>query len=179
MFKRPTRWMTTAALVLGALTACNEGPGPTEVSVPFGESFSADLIDGSLYDTDLTTEAASLYTRTTGAALVTTQSYEAGSVAIAIIGPGGGTISSRYHSLQIPRNAVSEDTEFRMEVVPGTHIQFKFTQGSWGLVEKGPAGEEIANRSLAVMFGVRKLPSGSAWTLSEPTVTVQVSSSWA
>ena len=29
----------------------------------------------------------------------------------------------------------------------GTYIEFKFTRGDWGKVEKGPSGEEIPNRS--------------------------------
>ena len=118
MFKRPALWMTTAALVVGTLTACDEGPGPTEVNVvPMSESFSADLIDGSLYDSALTLESASLYTRTTGATLVSTTSSGAGIVAIAVVGRSGGTISAGDHSLEIPRNAVSQNTEFRMEVL--------------------------------------------------------------
>ena len=87
MFKRPARWMTTAALVVGALTACNDGPGPTEVTVPFSESLSADLLSGSLYDTDLTAESASLYTRTTGAHLVSRETPEPGTVTVLLDKP--------------------------------------------------------------------------------------------
>lgn len=32
----------------------------------------------------------------------------------------------------------------------GRNLQFKFTMGSWDVVEKGPGGEEIANRTLHV-----------------------------
>jgi pullulanase len=35
----------------------------------------------------------------------------------------------------------------------GLPIQFKFTRGSWATVEKGPNGEEIANRALTVQAG--------------------------
>jgi hypothetical protein len=114
--------MTMAALVVGALTACDEGPGPTEVSVPSTESFSAELIGGSHYDTNLTLEAASLYTRTTGASLVSTEEYDFGTVTIAVVGRKGGTITAGEHSLEIPKKALEEDTEFRMEVMAGTNI---------------------------------------------------------
>ena len=33
---------------------------------------------------------------------------------------------------------------------PGEHVEFKVTRGSWATVEKGPAGEEIANREFTV-----------------------------
>ena len=122
MLKNPARWMATAALVVGALTACTDVSGPTEVSVPFDESFSAELIDASLYDSQLTTEAASSYTRITGATLVSTESTEAGTVTIAIVGRRGGTISAGDHLLEIPRKALSEDVEFRMEVLAGGNV---------------------------------------------------------
>jgi hypothetical protein len=122
MLKRPARWITTAAFAVGTLTACNDGPGPTEVSVPFSESLSADLLSGSLYDTNLTTESASLYTRTTGAHLVSRETPEAGTVTVAIVGRKGGTISAGDHRLEIPRKALSEDVEFRMEVLAGDNI---------------------------------------------------------
>ncbi|MBN1339326.1 MAG: hypothetical protein JXA03_08385 [Bacteroidales bacterium] len=36
----------------------------------------------------------------------------------------------------------------QLEAMPeGTQIQFKFTRGDWGKVEKGPMGEEIPNRN--------------------------------
>ena len=37
-----------------------------------------------------------------------------------------------------------------LDLPPGTLVLFKFTLGHWGVVEKGPLGEEIANRTLAV-----------------------------
>lgn len=40
-----------------------------------------------------------------------------------------------------------------LDLAPGTPIQFKFTRGSWARVEKGPNGEEIANRSLTPAAG--------------------------
>jgi predicted alpha/beta superfamily hydrolase len=43
----------------------------------------------------------------------------------------------------------NEDQKWFYTTAPeaeGTQIQFKFTRGSWATVEKGPLGEEIANR---------------------------------
>lgn len=37
--------------------------------------------------------------------------------------------------------------EITLDLTVGTTIQFKFTRGSWGTVEKGPTGEEIPNRT--------------------------------
>jgi pullulanase len=36
---------------------------------------------------------------------------------------------------------------------PGQNLEFKFTRGTWAKVEKGPNGEEIANRLLTVPAG--------------------------
>jgi len=118
MYKRPVRWMAAAALVLGTLTACSEGPGPTEV--PVSETLSADLSAAPVYS--LTVEDASFYTRTTGATLVSAESESFGTMTIAVIGPYGGTISAGDHTLEVPRGAVAEATEFRMEAVAGNRI---------------------------------------------------------
>ncbi|MFH1502741.1 MAG: alpha/beta hydrolase-fold protein [Candidatus Eisenbacteria bacterium] len=40
--------------------------------------------------------------------------------------------------------------EITLDLTVGGTIQFKFTRGTWGKVEKGPNGEEIANRTHAV-----------------------------
>jgi len=40
-----------------------------------------------------------------------------------------------------------------LDLAPGTPIQFKFTRGAWGSVEKGPNGEELANRALTPVAG--------------------------
>jgi hypothetical protein len=122
--------MATAALAVATLSACDEGPGPTGVDVvPPSESLSPELTGTSFYntgfdyestsfsDTDLVLEAASLYTQTTGATLVSTTSSDGGTVTVAIVGRTGGTISAGDHSLEIPPRAVLQDTEFRMEVL--------------------------------------------------------------
>lgn len=48
------------------------------------------------------------------------------------------------------RLAKNEDQNWQVTLPArqeGTQIQFKFTRGSWATVEKGPNGEEIANRT--------------------------------
>jgi predicted alpha/beta superfamily hydrolase len=40
-----------------------------------------------------------------------------------------------------------------LDLVAGSPIEFKFTRGSWARVEKGPNGEELANRSLTPQAG--------------------------
>jgi pullulanase len=40
-----------------------------------------------------------------------------------------------------------------LDLNPGQAIQFKFTRGTWARVDKGPNGEEIANRALTVPAG--------------------------
>jgi pullulanase len=40
--------------------------------------------------------------------------------------------------------------EITLDLTVGGTIEFKFTRGSWGTVEKGPNGEEIPNRSHSV-----------------------------
>lgn len=114
MLKRPARFMTTAALVVGALLgACADAPGPTEVDVRSPEA--------SPYD-GLTIQAAMMYVQTTGATLVSKESEDFGAVATAIIDEDGGTLRVGGHTLQVPPNAVNEDTWFRMEVVSGANI---------------------------------------------------------
>jgi len=62
----------------------------------------------------------------------------------------------------------------------GTGLQFKFTQGSWLTVEKGPSGEEIANRLHVVTAVADTLRlSVPTWASGEPerrsdTITGQV-----
>lgn len=125
MFKRTTRWMTTAALVVTALTACTDSPGPTELILPLDGGVPADQVTSSFYDlynTELTSDGASLYSSSTGARLLTTDTPVDPAVTIAVVGPEGGTISAGVHALEIPRNAVSEPTEFTIETVGGSHI---------------------------------------------------------
>ena len=131
MFKRPARWVTTTALVVAGLTACDDGPGPTGVDVfPPSEDVSADLT-GTAYDTNFARGADS-YALRTGATLVSTESFEDGVVTVAIVGRRGGTITAGRHSLEIPRNAVLEDTEFRMEVLSGSTILVDLSARSVG-----------------------------------------------
>jgi len=121
MFRKPARWMTTGALIVGALlTACSEGPGPTEV--PVSESLSDEAIPVSPYDKSLTIQTAALYVQTTGATLATMESETFGDVATAIIGEDGGTLRAGDHTLEIPPDAVDDETWFRMEVVSGASI---------------------------------------------------------
>lgn len=114
MLKRSARWMTAAVLVVAGLTACSDGPAPTEVSGP--------SIETSPYDTGLTIQTAMAYVQTTGASLASTESEDFGDVATAIIGEKGGTLRAGYHTLVVPPGAVGDPTWFRMEVIPGAHI---------------------------------------------------------
>ncbi len=150
MVKRPFRWMTTA-LVVGTLTACDVGQGLTDVTVdPSGQDIfteltsadlSASLTETDLYDSALTEASASLYKEITGATLVSTTTTKSGIVAIAIVGPAGGTITAGDHWLVIPRDAVLENTEFRMEAFGGTNILVDLsarTVGSGAVVSSFP-----------------------------------------
>lgn len=122
MFKRITRLTTTAALVVVALAACDQAPGPTEVIMPVGEPASPYVVDYTLYDSELSVESASLYSTVTGARLAETDAPVESEVATAIIGPEGGSLSTTRNTLQVPPNAVSHPTEFTLEVVGGNHI---------------------------------------------------------
>lgn len=116
MLNRPTRWMATAALVVGTLTACQDGQLPTSLDSTT-ETFSADVIDTSTYD------VATGYTVfSSGTLLETSTAIEPGNATIAVVGVNGGTISTGEHLLEIPRGAVSEDTEFSMEVKGGSKL---------------------------------------------------------
>ena len=35
----------------------------------------------------------------------------------------------------------------------GTHIEYKYTRGSWTYVEKGAGCEELANRTATIVYG--------------------------
>jgi predicted alpha/beta superfamily hydrolase len=56
-----------------------------------------------------------------------------------------------------PAHALAKQPDGRWQITlslgEGAPIQFKFTRGTWAKVEKGPSGEEIANRSLTVPAG--------------------------
>jgi pullulanase len=56
-----------------------------------------------------------------------------------------------------PAHALSRQPDGRwsitLELNAGQPIQFKFTRGTWGTVEKGPNGEEIANRAMVAQAG--------------------------
>lgn len=55
-------------------------------------------------------------------------------------------------------------------------IQFKFTRGTWARVEKGPAGEEIANRVLAIGGSGTHAFTVARWAdLAPSTITGDVS----
>lgn len=60
---------------------------------------------------------------------------------------------------------------------PGARVQFKFTRGHWGVVEKGLRGEEIANRVLSVEGGGIHHFTVAGWAntaASGPTITGDV-----
>jgi predicted alpha/beta superfamily hydrolase len=44
-----------------------------------------------------------------------------------------------------------------LSFAPGTSLDYKFTRGSWDTVEKGPAGEEIDNRTYSTGSGFARL----------------------
>ncbi|MBU2690809.1 MAG: phosphonate ABC transporter ATP-binding protein [Candidatus Eisenbacteria bacterium] len=48
------------------------------------------------------------------------------------------------------------------------HIQFKFTRGHWGVVEKGSHGEEIANRTLFITESGTHTFTVAAWADNPP-----------
>jgi predicted alpha/beta superfamily hydrolase len=56
-----------------------------------------------------------------------------------------------------PAHAMTRQPDGRWTIAlsfaPGQSLQFKFTRGSWAEVEKGPSGEEIANRTLTPVDG--------------------------
>jgi pullulanase len=58
---------------------------------------------------------------------------------------------------QSPAHALSKQPDGRwtitLDLPAGTPIQFKFTRGGWGRVEKSAAGAEIANRTLTPAAG--------------------------
>lgn len=115
--------MATAALVVGVLAGCSEGPGLTEVSQPPVESFPTEWLNGALYDTELTTQTAALYVEATGAMLVSTGEGEQSRGGVkAMVGEDGGMLRVGNHSLRIPRDAVDDPTVFMMEVVLGTEL---------------------------------------------------------
>ncbi len=59
----------------------------------------------------------------------------------------------------------------------GDSLQFKFTRGDWARVEKGPSGEEIANRTLRADSSGTHHFTVASWadhTQAEPTITGDV-----
>ncbi len=50
----------------------------------------------------------------------------------------------------------------------GRPIQYKFTRGHWGVVEKGPRGEEIANRTFAAAASGTLRLSVASWAGNAP-----------
>lgn len=58
--------------------------------------------------------------------------------------------------------------EITLDFTPGQRLEFKFARGSWSRVEKGPSGEEIANRThVADASGVVELTVAS-WADASP-----------
>ena len=71
--------------------------------------------------------------------------------------------------------------EITLDLTVGATVQYKFTRGDWGKVEKGPSGEELPNRSHAVtgpatlnltVANWADLPAGSTITGDVTTHTV-------
>lgn len=79
-----------------------------------------------------------------------------------------------------PAHALTELPDGRWEITlslpDSVQIQYKFTRGSWGTVEKGPNGEEIANRTHTPL-GVQTLNLVVAnWADPQPTIVGHVES---
>ncbi|MFL5353971.1 alpha/beta hydrolase-fold protein [Archangium sp.] len=53
--------------------------------------------------------------------------------------------------------AVNNRFAITLSFTPGTSLEYKFTRGSWDTVEKGPAGEEIDNRTYSTGSGFARL----------------------
>jgi predicted alpha/beta superfamily hydrolase len=59
----------------------------------------------------------------------------------------------------------------RIPFATGTSLEFKVTRGSWATVEKGPRGEEVANRTLNVLVPTELDISVASWrdqTIPDP-----------
>lgn len=71
-----------------------------------------------------------------------------------------------------PRHQLSREADQRYAITlsfePGTSIEFKFTRGSWELVEKGPKGEEIANRALTITESGTQELTVASWASGTP-----------
>jgi len=62
-----------------------------------------------------------------------------------------------------------------LDLAPGSPIRFKFTRGSWARVEKGAAGEEIADRALTPQAGQTHDFTVARWA-DQGTITGHVES---
>ncbi|MFL5349796.1 MAG: alpha/beta hydrolase-fold protein [Hyalangium sp.] len=51
-----------------------------------------------------------------------------------------------------------------VDFAAGTNLEFKVTRGSWGMVEKDPHGQEVANHSLAVNEPARADVTVGSWS---------------
>lgn len=66
--------------------------------------------------------------------------------------------------------------EITLDLAVGTSIEYKFTRGDWGSVEKGPNGEEITNRVHLVSTAETLQLTVARWAdLSPSTITGDVS----
>lgn len=61
--------------------------------------------------------------------------------------------------------------EITFEMAPGSVIEFKFTRGDWAKVEKGAAGEELANRTWTVTGPVTLQRTVARWADLAPGTT--------
>jgi predicted alpha/beta superfamily hydrolase len=61
--------------------------------------------------------------------------------------------------------------EITFEMAPGSVLEFKFTRGDWGKVEKGMAGEELANRTWTVTGPVTLQRTVARWADLAPGTT--------
>jgi hypothetical protein len=68
--------------------------------------------------------------------------------------PGPGQNGSDNQDHDLPMQKVSSNTwQITLPFIDGIQLEYKYTRGSWGLVEKGSHGEEIENRKLTVPLG--------------------------
>jgi pullulanase len=79
-----------------------------------------------------------------------------------------------------PAHALAKQPDGRwtitLDLPAGTPVQFKFTRGTWGTVEKGANGEEIANRSLTPAAGATYDFTVLRWADNTGTITGNVTS---
>jgi len=65
--------------------------------------------------------------------------------------PGPGETGTDGQEHDLPLTLDQDGTwQISLEFSPATDIQYKYTRGRWQTVEKGPAGEEIPNRTYTI-----------------------------